>query len=335
MKFLSPIFCALLLLPFLPALCQDTFSIVAVDSVTGEVGSAGASCISAANLEQFFPNDDPDFLGDLLPGRGAINTQASYFALNQQNANDRLAGGDTPQQVVDWLAANDAQGNAGIRQYGVVSLQDGHASAAAFTGVNCLDWKGHRVGPNYSIQGNILLGPEILDSMEARFLNAQGCLSEKLMAALQGAKVPGADTRCLNNGTSAMFAFLKVARSGDDPADPFLRIFVSYDPLGIEPIDSLQALFNTTNHCVSSVEENQKELEFLVSPNPSAGKVVVQYPFTVGTCRLDVFDVQGKKVASWPAISPGETIKLPSKGLHLLQLTDRKGRTGVKKIDFK
>ena len=75
-----------------------------------------------------------------------------------------------------------------------------------------------------------MLGAQILDSMEARFLNASGCLSDRPMAALQSAKVPGADSRCLSNGTSAMFAFIKVAKPGDDDANPTLRLFVSYDP---------------------------------------------------------------------------------------------------------
>jgi uncharacterized Ntn-hydrolase superfamily protein len=332
----TPIFLlASMLCSLAPMLAQDTFSIVAVDSITGEVGSAGASCISADNLAVFFPNDDPDFLGDLLPGRGAINTQSAYNATNQQNANDRLSDGDTPQQVVDWLAANDAQGNSSNRQYGVAALQGGQAMAAGFTGADCFDWKGHRVGPNYAIQGNILLGPEILDSMEARFLNTPGCLSEKLMAAMQGAKVPGADTRCLNNGTSAMFAFLKVARPDDDPADPFLRIFVAYNPDGTEPIDSLQARFDEVNPCASNVGEKGPNLLFTVSPNPSSGSLVLQYPAAYGPCRLDVLDVQGKKVAHWPAIWPGEMLHLDKKGLLLLQLTDRQGRVGVKKVELR
>jgi hypothetical protein len=71
---------------------QDTFSIVAVDSVTGEVGSAGASCV---DLILFFPNYTTDFLGDLIPGQGAINTQASYNVTNQNNARSRMLAGTT------------------------------------------------------------------------------------------------------------------------------------------------------------------------------------------------------------------------------------------------
>ncbi len=79
-----------------------------------------------------------------------------------------------------------------------VSLISGMGTprSAAYTGQNCVNYKNHITGRNYSIQGNILLGQQILDSMEARFLRAEGELACRLMEALQGAKVVGADTRC-------------------------------------------------------------------------------------------------------------------------------------------
>jgi uncharacterized Ntn-hydrolase superfamily protein len=316
-------------------LAQDTFSIVAVDTLTGEVGSAGASCISAANLQIFFPNDDPDFLGDLLPGRGAINTQSAYLLQNQLNARARLTEGLDPQGVLDWLVANDAQNNPTQRQYGVVSFQNGAPAAAAYTGINCFDWKGHRVGPNYAIQGNILLGPGILDSMEAKFLNTEGCLANKLMAAMQGAKVPGADSRCLSNGTSSMFAFIKVAAPDDTPTEPHLRLFVAYNPLGIEPIDSLQALFDANYICVSSVDEAKSNIQFSVSPNPASNEVVLSFSNDLGQLRLDVFDAQGKLLETQPYVNSGARLNIHQRGLIHLRLMDRTGRVGIKKVIMK
>ena len=68
---------------------QDTFSIVAVDPETGEVGSAGASCVDLTS----FPGFTDDFLGELFPGLGAINTQAWYIQTNQINARNRMNAG--------------------------------------------------------------------------------------------------------------------------------------------------------------------------------------------------------------------------------------------------
>lgn len=226
---------------------QDTFSIVAVDPLTGEVGSAGASCV---DLPLFFPNYATDFLGDLIPGQGAINTQASYNITNQANARTRMLAGDTPQQIISWMVANDVQGNPNIRQYGVAALVNGQAQTAGYTGSNTLNYKNHLAGPTYCVQGNILLGQSILDSMEARFLNEPGDLACKLMAALQGANVVGADTRCNANGTSSLFAFVKVAQPTDAIGAPsFLVSVKTIGGAGIEPIDSVQVLFDAQHAC--------------------------------------------------------------------------------------
>src|SRR4030095_797224 len=174
---------------------QDTFSIVAVDPATGEVGSAGASCLGA----QIGAPLGCILISDVHPGVGVIHTQAYYILGNQNYAKALMDSGYSPQQIIDSVVANDIQNNPTIRQYGVVDF----TGAAAYTGVNCDDYKNHIVGPNYSIQGNILLGQQILDSMQSRFLNTPGTLACKLMAALQGAKVPGADTRCLDEGISS------------------------------------------------------------------------------------------------------------------------------------
>jgi uncharacterized Ntn-hydrolase superfamily protein len=315
---------------------QDTFSIVAVDSTTGEVGSAGASCISATNLDIYFPNDDPDFLGDLLPGIGAINTQSYYHASNQDNARQELEAGKTPQEVIDWLAANDAENNPGVRQYGVAALINGQPQAAGFTGANCFDYKNHATGPNYSIQGNILLGQQILDSMEARYLAAEGqgkCLAERLMAAMQGAKVPGADTRCLNNGTSSMFAFIKIAKPGDDPADPALRLFVAYDPLGIEPIDSLQALFDQAAPCFqSSTGEARPRLPFSLVPNPTGGSFQVKMEGAGDALRLEVCDATGRRLSLRNNLRHGEPVQVEKPGVYFVRVATRDGRAGWERL---
>ncbi len=231
------------------ALAQDTFSIVAVDEATGEVGSAGASCISADNLKAYFPDADADFLGDLLPGTAAINTQSYYLPENQQAARQLLLQGLSPAEAIMWLAANDAHGTSAQRQYGIAALIGGKAHAAAFTGDSCLAERGHRSGTNYAIQGNILLREALLDSMEQAFLTTEGCLSAKLMAAMQAANFAGADSRCLSNGTSSMFAFLKVARPGDSPSSPQLRIFTAFNADGSEPIDALQEKYDALGPC--------------------------------------------------------------------------------------
>ncbi|MEE9449958.1 MAG: DUF1028 domain-containing protein [Ignavibacteriaceae bacterium] len=216
---------------------QDTFSIVAVDTVTGEIGSAGASCVGP------FGGVGAFILSDVIEGIGAIHTQAYYNAANQVNAHNKMLEGLSPQEIIDWLVANDAQGNPTIRQYGIVDLTR-NGESAAYTGVNCDDYKNHVTGPGYAIQGNILLGQVIIDTMQYTFLNTSGPLADRLMMTLQAAKIIGADTRCAPRGTSSQSSFIKVVRIGDGNT-PYLEEFVPDSPVNVDPIDLLQIKFDT------------------------------------------------------------------------------------------
>ena len=150
--------------------------------------------------------------------------------------------GYSPQEIIDWLVENDAQNDPTIRQYGVVDLLNGGRSAA-FTGENCSDFKGHKVGDTYAIQGNILLGQSILDNMEEAFLTQYGTFEEKLMASLMAANVVGADTRCTPYGTPSISAFIRVSNSNNSEDSLFMDINVNNAPLTINPLDSLHVLY--------------------------------------------------------------------------------------------
>ncbi len=270
----------------------DTFSIVAVDPVTQQVGSAGASCISGSII-----------ISDVHPGTGAVHTQSYWNGANQAYAHALMDQGYAPQAIIDSLVANDAQNNPGIRQYGVVDLVGGGRSAA-FTGNNCIDYKGHITAPRYSIQGNILLGPEILEQMESGFLGTLGSLADKLMAALQGAKVPGADTRCLQYGKSSISAFIRVAKPGDPDNDLYLDLNVNNTPASQDPIDILQALYDDWRLQATGVGEGGPSVgrgdgTYLRSePNPFCSTTVLRYRVAeAGRTVLRIADPAGRVVA--------------------------------------
>jgi len=273
---------------------QDTFSIVAIDPVTGEVGSAGASCVAGSII-----------LSDVHPGRGVIHTQASYLAANQNYARNLMNLGLSPQQIVDSVVARDSQGNPSIRQYGVVDLISG-GRTAAYTGVNCLNYKNHILGPTYSIQGNILLGQQILDSMQARFLRTTGTLSDKLMAALQGAKVIGADTRCAGRNTSSISAFLRVGRTQDTLGTLFLSLNVNNTPVNKDPIDSLQVLYNNFITSVKNISTEIPQSIYLAQnyPNPfnPNTNIIFSIPENskgkISDVKLVIYNSQGKEITT-------------------------------------
>jgi uncharacterized Ntn-hydrolase superfamily protein len=244
---------------------QHTFSICAVDPLTGEVGSAGASCIENSRI-----------ISDIHPGVGVIHTQAYYIAGNQNYAESLMDEGVAPSAIIDSMIANDIFDDPSFRQYGVVDLVDGGRSAG-YTGENTMDWKGHLTGPTYAIQGNILLGPEILDNMEANFLATEGNLGCKLMSALQGAKVPGADTRCAEFDISALSSFLRVARPTDEPGNFLIDLRV-FDVEGdsIDPIDSLQTLYDAIGGCNFNGVSNLPLIAPTIYPQPTNSSVIFQ-----------------------------------------------------------
>ena len=210
----------------------STFSIVAVDLDNGQVGSAGASCIGGSII-----------ISDIHPGVGAIHTQSYWSGYNQLMASDLMDNGLSPDEIIDYIVENDVSNNPLIRQYGIVDLYDGGRSAA-YTGDNCMDYKNHILGQTYAIQGNILINEEVLINIDNNFNSTTGTLADKLMAALQGANIPGADSRCLDNETSSLSAFIRVANPMDDEDAFLLDLNINNTSNNQEPIDLLQELYN-------------------------------------------------------------------------------------------
>ena len=293
---------------------QDTFSIVAIDSLTGEIGSAGASCVPITLPAA--PNGAL-IISDIIPGMGAIHTQAYWLAANQQNARARMLAGDSAQQIIDWLSQNDAQGNAAIRQYGIVEVNGGHPRSAAFTGANCNAYKNHITGPGYSIQGNILLGQQILDSMEAHYLNTSGTLADKLMAALQGANVVGADTRCAQYGLSSLSSFLRLALPTDSSGNFHLDLHMAYPgnaSYPVDPIDSLQTLYSNWLNGVSIPENPQQGSPVKLIQQSGQITFIAEGELQDAKLLLEIYSPEGKRMVRTP-FSHQVTIDQEEQGL--------------------
>ena len=297
-------FCLGLTLVFLSVIIhgQDTFSIVAVDSVTGEIGSAGAFCVGAST---YYPHGAA-VLSDVIPGIGAIHTQASYLPGNQQYAHELMMQGLPPQQIIDSLIAHDAGNNPNPRQYGIVDYNNGHPRAASYTGSTCQNYKNDTNNIYYSIQGNILLGQLVIDSMQARFLNTQGSLADRLMATLQGAKMIGADTRCAVHNTSSQSSFLRVARPGDPYDTLYCDLYMAYPQTlqgiyPVDPIDSLQTLYDIWKSTTTGIDRNAPGFPLKVWSS-ARGEVTFDFsrcPDYSGT-EIIIYDITGKALLQMP-----------------------------------
>ncbi|MDC8006329.1 DUF1028 domain-containing protein [Aureisphaera galaxeae] len=295
------------------ATAQHTFSIVAVDPDTGEIGSAGATCLAF--------EDGALAISDIVLGVGAIHTQSFWSPVNQANARARMEAGDSPEEIIDWLIANDVSNNPTTRQYNIVDLNSGNPRSAAYTGENCFEEFIHIAGPNYAIAGNILISQDVVNDMETAFLNTEGTLADKLMASLQGAKRPGADERCLSDGVSSLSAFLRVA----DPSDTdssygnlSLDLNVWVTSTVFEPIDALQDAYDATLS-----NESFEAVSMTVVPNPAHEQVVIRTQDRMIT-EYKIVDIAGKTVAERSVSSPKNHLYLDvlnyNSGIYFISL---------------
>lgn len=136
-------------------------------------------------------------------GAGAIATQALANLAYGPGGLDLLAGGASADEVVEQLTSADE--GRDDRQLGVV---DSSGRAATYTGSSCFDWAGGVAEDGFACQGNILTGPEVVDSMAAAFRATTGELAVRLLAALKAGDDAGGDRR------GRQSAALYVAREG-------------------------------------------------------------------------------------------------------------------------
>ena len=298
---------------------QHTFSIVAVDTLTGEIGSAGATCGDSI----IWPGTPGAYIiSDILPGVGAIHTQSFWLVSNQVNARARMQQGFSPDEIINWLVSNDVQNNPQSRQYGVVDYQNGSARSAAFTGSACNDYKNHILGPNYAIQGNILLGQQILDSMEYYFLNTEGCLPDKLMASMLAARVVGADIRCFSEGTSSLSAFLRMALPTDNYNQLLLDINVAGTAANVEPLDVLENKFTQWKNDHPTYCQNLSFASFTdnssirIHPNPTEG--IVYISGVEETTIIEVYNIKGVLVDS--TVGNSISLKPHPNGIYIIKI---------------
>lgn len=325
MKTLS--FCLLFLSLSMGAFAQHTFSIVAVDTATGEIGSAGATCLAF--------EDGALAISDIVLGVGAIHTQSFWSPVNQNAARVRMEAGDSPQEIIDWLVANDVNGDPSARQYNIVDLNAGNPRSAAFTGPNCFAEFIHITGPNYAIAGNILISEDVVNDMETAFLNTSGTLADKLMAALQGAKRPGADSRCLDDGVSSLSAFLRVADPDDTDSsygNLSLDLNVWVTSTVFEPIDALQEAYDN----ILNVEDNSlTKNKIVIAPNPATNEVAIRSSGQMMTA-FQLVDITGKVVMKRTSAIPQNNIYLEvssyPKGLYFVNIYHSDNQITTKKL---
>ena len=215
-----------------------TYSIVAYDSVTGDLGIA---------VQSKFPN-----VGGLVPwakaGIGAVATQSLSNTDYGEKGLELLARGATAPEAMRIVMRSDTRPSQ--RQVGMV---DAHGNAASWTGDSTFDWAGGTtggqavrrlagkgeliVGRGYAAQANIMVSDATVRNMADAFERAKGSLADRLLAALVAGQAGGGDKRGMQS------AALLVVRAGAGylgATDRYIDIRVYDAP---DPIKELQRLY--------------------------------------------------------------------------------------------
>ena len=158
-----------------------TWSIIARDSATGQLGIAVATRFFAVGA----------LVPHIAPGIGAIATQALVNPYYGIDGTKLLRDGNNPRDVVAALLAADAG-----RESRQLHVMDTTGRIATHSGKECVDWFGHISGDGFSIAGNMLAGPAVLDETARAYAgNEKTPFPQRLIAALFAGEAAGGDKR--------------------------------------------------------------------------------------------------------------------------------------------
>jgi uncharacterized Ntn-hydrolase superfamily protein len=185
-----------------------TYSIVARDTITGEMGVAVQS--------NWFS------VGSLVTwGKAGVGVVATQSFVNPSFGPRGLAlleNGLTPKLAVKTLLALD-EGRE-VRQLAVLDV---NGNVEAFTGSNCIKEAGHIVGDNFSVQANLMEKNTVWSAMEKAFKNAKGSLAERMLIAMEAAQNEGGDIR---GKQSAAILVVKAKSTGNSWEDKVVDLRV-------------------------------------------------------------------------------------------------------------
>ena len=222
-----------------------TFSIVAIDKETGEMGVAVQShWFSVGSIVAWAE-----------PGVGAIATQSLVNVSFGPRGLEMLKSGMTSQQALDELIKSD-EGEA-FRQ---VSIIDTAGNIATHTGKKCIADASHIIGENYSVQANMMLNDKVVPAMSEAFEKSKGSLAERMIEAMKAAQAAGGDIR---GQQSASLLIVKTKSSGKIWEDRLIDLRVEDHPEAVNEIARLLKVYQAYEHMNNgdlAIEKNDEAL---------------------------------------------------------------------------
>ena len=236
----------------------STYSIVALDETTGELGVAVQS--------HWFS------VGFLVPwakaGVGAVATQSFVKVDYGPDGLQLMESGITAVDALKTLTSKD-DGEA-VRQVGMIDIK---GNVAAHTGSRCIKYAGHIVGENYSVQANMMANGTVPKAMAVAFEKTKGDLADRMMAALEAAEAEGGDIR---GKQSAAMVIVSGEPSGVDWKDTKLSLRIEDHPTPLIELKRLIRVHRAYQH--ANMGDHYMETEEIDNALIEYSKAAEYYP---------------------------------------------------------
>lgn len=227
-----------------PARPVHTFSIVARDQSTGELGVA---------VQSHWFSVGP-IVAWAEAGVGAVATQSFVDPSYGKLGLDLMRAGKSAPDALKSLTAGD-EGRE-VRQ---VAMIDAQGRVDAWTGKNDIQAAGHIVGKDYSVQANLMLSDKVWPAMSAAFEDSKGDLADRMLAALDAAQAAGGDIRGKQSAALIVVTGKPTGQAWKDRTFD-LRVDDSPDPLvELRRLVKLQRAYNHMNAGDLAVEHKDNE----------------------------------------------------------------------------
>ena len=236
----------------------STYSIVALDETTGELGVAVQS--------HWFS------VGFLVPwakaGVGAVATQSFVKVDYGPDGLQLMESGITAVDALKTLTSKD-EGEA-VRQVGMIDIK---GNVAAHTGSRCIKYAGHIIGKNYSVQANMMANGTVPKAMAVAFEKTKGDLADRMMAALEAAEAEGGDIR---GKQSAAMVIVSGEPSGVDWKDTKLSLRIEDHPTPLIELKRLIRVHRAYQH--ANMGDHYMETEEIDKALIEYSKAAEYYP---------------------------------------------------------
>jgi len=236
----------------------STYSIVALDETTGELGVAVQS--------HWFS------VGFLVPwdkaGVGDVATQSFVKVDYGPDGLQLMESGITAVDALKTLTSKD-EGEA-VRQVGMIDIK---GNVAAHTGSRCIKYAGHIVGKNYSVQANMMANGTVPKAMAVAFEKTKGDLADRMMAALEAAEAEGGDIR---GKQSAAMVIVSGEPSGVDWKDTKLSLRIEDHPTPLIELKRLIRVHRAYQH--ANMGDHYMETEEIDKALIEYSKAAEYYP---------------------------------------------------------